>query len=108
MRGTARRGGTDPPQGWVSDAFGRKQAAPALCYRTTAALPAALIVVIAPQASGPAPEASRLDETADFPEAVGLRIVRGGTSDFILLAPGDGRIRTFGPFTSDARAAVRR
>jgi hypothetical protein len=97
-----------PPQGWVSDVFGRKQSAPALCYRISATLPAVMIALIVPAAGDLPPAISRLEQTADFPQAVGLQVTLAGETDFILLAPPDGRKRTFGPFASDARAAVRR
>ena len=65
------------PQGWVSDAFGRKQPAPALCYRVSAALPVTLVAVIVPSADE-SPSISRVG-TSDS-GGVGLEIRVDGAS----------------------------
>jgi hypothetical protein len=70
-------GQTDPPQGWVSDAFGRKQPAPSLCYRASVTLPATLVAVIVPSADEP-PAVSRVG-TSDS-GGVGLEIRVDGAS----------------------------
>lgn len=97
-------GEEDPIQGWVSDAFGRKSPAPAVCYHTRALLPAALVTVVAAREYGSLPVVVPLgDEHGSSAAAIAVQWL--GCRDHMLLAPGDGRARAFGAYETDARAA---
>ena len=104
LPGTAAQivnGRMEPIQGWFSDAFERKSAAPALCYHVRARLPAVMTTVIAPGATAE-------PEVAGFAKSdgsVAFTVEWPHTRDHILLARPDGRERAFGPYVSDARAA---
>jgi len=99
------KGASDPIQGWVSEAFEHKAAAPALCYSLRAQLPAAAAALIAPGAGQGEPIVTALGNPESFPAAQALAVQWQGRRDCILLAPADRRERVFGPYASDARAA---
>jgi glycosyltransferase involved in cell wall biosynthesis len=99
------KGSTDPIQGWVSEAFERKAEAPALCYSLRAHLPAAAAALIAPGADPTVATLTALENPEDSPAAQALAVQWQGRRDCILLAPADRRVRVFGPYASDARAA---
>jgi hypothetical protein len=100
-------GATKPIQGWVSDAFARKSAAPALCYSTRAHLPAGLVALVAPCEDERAVTIERLPGAGDRAVTV-VAVGRSAGRDLILLAPPDGRRREFGDlahFACDAEVA---
>lgn len=94
----------DPIQGWISDRFEERSPAPALCYSMTTSLPAALPTLICVDAEQTPPTVTQFQST-DEPEAVAFSVEWAHRRDSFLLAPPDGRVRSFGAFASDAAVA---
>jgi hypothetical protein len=57
-------GGTAPREGWISPAYGQRQAAPMAVYSLTAALPLRVVTLILPlpEADDPAPDIQTVEE----------------------------------------------
>ena len=81
-------GATDPIQGWASDGFQSKTAAPALCYSLRASLPMELVTLVAPCADGDAPAITALPRTQGSPAGTAIAVRWPDRCDHIQLPPG--------------------
>jgi hypothetical protein len=108
------RGETEPPQGWVSCAYGRKQAAPVLVYRRRGAVPLTFGAILVPyERRPPAVRASRLEVVCGGAplapsSGAGVCVEHGdGTVDYLLWRDG-GAVATAAELMTDADVALLR
>jgi glycosyltransferase involved in cell wall biosynthesis len=80
-------GATDPIQGWASDGFQRKTAAPALCYTLRASLPVGMITLVAPCADGEGPVITALPRIEGSPAGTAVAVQWPERCDRIVLPP---------------------
>lgn len=107
-------GREDPIQGWVSSRYGEKQKAPVLEFEAEGELPVTFVQVLLP-----AEQASELGdvrvellpvqtqgEVLSVSEALGLRIRRADSADYILMAPGVDGEKRLGAVTTKKQIEV--